>query len=192
MKRLLAGLAIGLTLGAVSVAGAATVIHWPASCSQMACVNNHLNDVHTTAEQALTRTMTPGPKGETGDQGPPGAKGDTGAPGADGAPGQAPYAMLVVHSTVGHTALCNVVASTGPVTGLTYHLYAGGACIVHFADDVSQCVATASAAYQNLLVLHGDQSSLNDANSIIVIAQVPDPNTSWTRPDFDLIVWCPS
>ena len=102
MRRLVVGLAIGALLGAGSVAGAATVTHWPTTCSKFACVNEHLNDLHSTdvtqgnaiAAQgsAIASLATPvpgptGPTGATGPAGPQGPKGDTGATGADGPAG---------------------------------------------------------------------------------------------------------
>jgi len=69
MRRVLVGVVIGVALGAAAVAGGATVVNWPASCTKMACVNQHLNDVHALAHRADTRALLPGPKGDTGPAG---------------------------------------------------------------------------------------------------------------------------
>jgi hypothetical protein len=157
MKRLLVGLVLGMALASAAMAGATTVVHWPASCSKMSCVNQHVNAVHTTSEAALHRAMTPGPQGATGATGATGPKGDSGADGANGATGQAgPAGTSPWIGTVQDTWENGGTNGDGGCSFGPGHVYAGAhvtslvpeqlnACEVVFdRANMDGCVATAT------------------------------------------------
>ena len=117
MRRTLIALILGFAIGIAGTAGAST-IQWSKPCSQMSCVNNRLASLHTGVNQAMNRTMTPGPKGDKGDKGDPGVKGDPGPKGDKGDPGQpgAPGLTTGITGVVTASAPANGYASIGDVT----------------------------------------------------------------------------
>src|SRR5690349_9096969 len=94
-KRLILFGVLGMSLGVVGLAGAATTVHWPTSCSTFTCVDTHLNslrsaNVSQNGEIAtLQGNPIPGPTGPAGADGAAGATGPAGPMGATGPSGAA-------------------------------------------------------------------------------------------------------
>jgi hypothetical protein len=87
IKRTVFAVVLGIALGTAGVAGAATSVHWPATCTKFSCVDKHLTVLHHGVKRALHRAMTPGPAGVAGTNGTDGTNGIDGTNGTNGTNG---------------------------------------------------------------------------------------------------------
>jgi hypothetical protein len=183
-------------LAGAAVAGAVTAVHWPTTCSTFKCVDAHLNAVHTTAVDALHRTMTPGPtgpQGPQGDTGPQGPQGDTGPQGPQGPAGTTPWIGSV---DVGWSQGDGCANNPGDVMAETHVLSLvpkfNSACEVVFdRANMDGCVGVASHwdADKSAAVTLGDNA--DGAVGLVGISNGATAATG-TVVGFDLIVVCPS